>query len=292
MIRRKSRFVALLLVFLLLVALLSVVAGSAFHVCADEADASGFEKVQVYIDNLLSSRAYRYNGVTYISIPHLNDAINHMRNDGDTETPVTEEISDSVYTGHFDGFDMTYELGSDYMIANGRYLLMDSSSYITIGDSILFPLSIVARIYGFQYTEESSGTVRILTDGMNWIESGSSYYGDNDVYMLSHIIEAEAGSEPFIGKVGVGNVVMNRVNSSRFADTIAGVIFAPGQFDAVANGSYYSVSPSQDSIRAACYALEGYNYVGESVYFLNPYISSSSWGMSDPIYIGNHVFFR
>jgi N-acetylmuramoyl-L-alanine amidase len=291
MSRRKSKFPALLFVFLLLVALLSAGIGYAFQASADETDAADYESVQVYIDDLLSSRAHRYNGTTYVSIRNLNEAINPMKNGGESSASVQEEVSGSVYTAHFSDFDVTHELGTDFVIANGRYLQMDSSC-ITMGDSILFPMSVVAKIYGFQYTEESGGAVQISTEGMQWIESGSSFYDENDLYILSHIIEAEAGAEPFIGKVAVGNVVMNRVHSSRFADTIEDVVFAPGQFDPVASGGYYSVSPSNDSVRAACYALEGYNYVGDSVYFLNPYVSSSTWGMSNPIYIGNHVFFE
>ena len=85
-------------------------------------------------------------------------------------------------------------------------------------------------------------TVDII-DGGGVCESGDTYYWDGAVMWLSRIIYAEANTEPLLGKIAVGNVIMNRVNSSEFPDTIYSVIFDKNygiQFTPVANGSIYN----------------------------------------------------
>lgn len=119
-----------------------------------------------------------------------------------------------------------------------------------------------------------------------------------DLYWLSRIIEAEAGGEPYQGKVAVGNVIMNRVHSSNFPNTVKGVIFeyygSIPQFSPVADGTIYN-TPSGDSIRAAQEALNGSKPVGNSTYFFNPSKSSAPWIVSNKTYvtrIGSHVFYQ
>lgn len=98
------------------------------------------------------------------------------------------------------------------------------------------------------------------------------------------------------GKIGVANVVLNRVNSPLFDDTVYQVIFDRKygvQFTPTANGSIYH-TPTGDSIIAAKRALLGENTAGESLYFLNPNISTSFWIMENrPFFrsIGNHDFY-
>lgn len=124
---------------------------------------------------------------------------------------------------------------------------------------------------------------------------GSNNY-DDAVYWLSRIIEAEAGGEPFNGKVAVGEVILNRVESNEFPNTIWGVIFDDNfgiQFEPVANGTIYN-TPSSDSIKAAKEALAGSNYIGDCLYFLNPTIAESNWITKNRDYyttISNHEFY-
>lgn len=119
-----------------------------------------------------------------------------------------------------------------------------------------------------------------------------------DLYWLSRIIEAEATGESYLGKVAVGNVVMNRKASSNFPNTIKGVVFDSykgiAQFSPVADGRIYN-TPSQDSVRAAQEALAGGRPVGSATYFFNPAKSAAIWIVNNKIYvtrIGNHVFYR
>lgn len=119
-----------------------------------------------------------------------------------------------------------------------------------------------------------------------------------DLYWLSRIIEAEATGEPYIGKVAVGNVIINRVNSSEFPNTIKSVIFEYDnglpQFSPVADGTIYN-TPSQDSINAAIDAMNGSRPVGNAMFFFNPAKSSGSWIVNNKTYvttIADHVFYQ
>ncbi|HYE11081.1 MAG TPA: cell wall hydrolase [Patescibacteria group bacterium] len=119
-----------------------------------------------------------------------------------------------------------------------------------------------------------------------------------DLYWLSRIIHAEAEAEPYEGKVAVGNVVLNRVNSSLFPNTVKGVIFeyyqGIPQFSPVADGTVYN-TPSATSIQAAKAALAGQRPVGTATYFFNPDKSAGSWIVNNKTYvkrIGDHVFYK
>ena len=119
-----------------------------------------------------------------------------------------------------------------------------------------------------------------------------------NLYWLSRIIQAEAEAEPYAGKVAVGNVIINRVNSGTFANTIKGVIFEYSQglpqFSPVADGTIYN-TPSSTSIQAAKDALAGQRPVGAAQFFFNPDKSSGSWIVNNKTYvtrIGDHVFYK
>ena len=115
-------------------------------------------------------------------------------------------------------------------------------------------------------------------------------YSENDILLLARIINAEAKGEPFRGKVAVGNIVLNRVKSNEFPDTIRGVIYQPRQFQPVSNGAIND-QPSKESIRAAYRSLE-VNVVGDALYFYNPYTSTDSWITTRRVTmtIGKHSF--
>lgn len=121
-------------------------------------------------------------------------------------------------------------------------------------------------------------------------------YDKDAIYWLSRIIESEAAGEPYKGKVAVGEVILNRVESKDFPNTIWKVIFDDNfgiQFEPVANGTIYNV-PSEESIKAAKDALNGSNYVGNSLYFLNPRTAQSNWITQNRqfcITIANHDFY-
>jgi N-acetylmuramoyl-L-alanine amidase len=93
---------------------------------------------------------------------------------------------------------------------------------------------------------------------------GITRVDEKDIYLLAKIIECEARYEPYEGKVAVGAVVINRVLSDRFPDTIEGVIFQKGQFQPMTDGGWESKEPSEQSYRAAIDALQGVKPTGEN----------------------------
>ena len=125
-------------------------------------------------------------------------------------------------------------------------------------------------------------------------ETVKSYTSD-DVYWLSRLIEAEAQGEGYIGKVAVGNCVLNRVLSADYPNNVVKVIFDTNygvQYQPVANGKIYN-TPSISSTQAAIAALEGAKPAGNSLFFYNPQKSTSSWIAKNRQYyttIGNHDF--
>ena len=126
--------------------------------------------------------------------------------------------------------------------------------------------------------------------------TGSSAYKDS-VYWLARIIQAESGAEPYRGKLAVGNVILNRVASTDFPNSIYGVIFDRKngvQFTPVANGTIYN-TPSAESIRAAEECLRATRVVGDCLYFFNPKTATkASWIVQNCRYytsIGDHDFY-
>lgn len=117
----------------------------------------------------------------------------------------------------------------------------------------------------------------------------ASYSGD--VELLARLIHGEARGEPYVGMVAVGAVVLNRVKSSRFPDTIAGVVYQAGAFDAVADGQI-NLEPNEQSRRAARDALNGWDPTGGCLYYYNPATATSKWIWSREVRlnIGDHSF--
>lgn len=114
-----------------------------------------------------------------------------------------------------------------------------------------------------------------------------------DVGALARIIYGEARGEPYIGQVAVGAVVLNRVEHPSFPNSIAGVIFQPGAFDAVSDGQYW-LNPDAEAAKAARDALSGWDPTWGALYYWNPATATSRWIWSRPIQlrIGKHVFAR
>lgn len=132
--------------------------------------------------------------------------------------------------------------------------------------------------------------------GMNLPASSSGGGGggsarSNEVYTLAQCIHGEARGEPYIGQVAVGGVIMNRVRSPLFPNTIAGVIFQPGAFTAVDDGQMFQ-PPGDTATKAAQDALNGWDPSGGAIYYYNPAKTTNKWIWSRPVIkvIGKHYF--
>ena len=121
--------------------------------------------------------------------------------------------------------------------------------------------------------------------------SSSSKPASGDVYLLAQCIYSESRGEPYKGQVAVGAVVLNRVKSSAFPNSISGVIFQKGAFSAVDDGQI-NLTPNESALKAAKDAMNGWDPTGGCLYYYNPAKTSNRWIRSRPIVlrIGNHVF--
>ena len=122
--------------------------------------------------------------------------------------------------------------------------------------------------------------------------SGGSQAGDNDLYLLSRMIAAEARGEPYVGQVAVGAVILNRVRHPSFPNSIAGVIYQPRAFSAIDDGQWQKTPITDSARRAARDALNGWDPTGGAIYYYNPAKTTSKWIYSRPVVttIGAHVF--
>lgn len=113
----------------------------------------------------------------------------------------------------------------------------------------------------------------------------------SDIELLARCVYGEARGEPYVGKVAVAAVVLNRVKSSSFPNTIAGVIYQNGAFTAVSDGQFY-LTPDADAYRAARDALNGWDPTYGCLYYYNPKTFVNSWILSRQIRlnIGKHAF--
>jgi N-acetylmuramoyl-L-alanine amidase len=117
-------------------------------------------------------------------------------------------------------------------------------------------------------------------------------YSDYEIDLLARIVRAEAQSEPFEGKIAVACVILNRVESPKFPNTIKDVIYAPGQFQPVRNGAINKPA-DEESIKAVRAALtDQRNYAPGALFFYNPSIATSRWldSRATTLVVGQHVF--
>lgn len=191
-----------------------------------------------------------------------------------------------------DGLEMFIQPGYQYLVANGRYLYVPERIKCQDGN-VLVPVRVLCQALGATVTWDGANSAVRISSGSSPITPAEQVYSQESLYWLSHIIYAESGNQPLAGKIAVGNVVLNRVNSPRFPNTVYSVVFQGSQFTPVSNGTIYS-EPNAESIVAAKLCLDGANTVGEALYFVNPKATPGSWASRNRPYvatIGAHAFF-
>lgn len=119
----------------------------------------------------------------------------------------------------------------------------------------------------------------------------TSSYSNADVNLLARLIYGEARGESYVGQVAVGAVVLNRIKSSSFPNTMSGVIYQKYAFTAVDDGQI-NLTPNETAKKAALDALNGWDPSYGAIYYYNPVTATSSWIFSrkTTVVIGNHVF--
>ena len=182
-------------------------------------------------------------------------------------------------------------------MVNGKNYTLDVAAEIT-NDRTFLPVRFVSEHMdaNVEWAEDLRSVI-ITKDGISVDKNLIDHtFTEDELYWMARIIHAEAQGESFEGKVAVGNVILNRVASELYPDTIYGVIFDRKhgvQYEPVLNGTIYN-TPSAESVRAAKTALRGTNVIGECLFFFNPRIAQSNWISQNRVFyktIGNHDFY-
>jgi N-acetylmuramoyl-L-alanine amidase len=141
--------------------------------------------------------------------------------------------------------------------------------------------------YQQKYGLQADGIVGPAT----WKSLRKHTLNKSEMDILARVIYSEARGEPYVGQVAVGAVVMNRIKSGQFPDTIREVVFQSGAFTAVDDGQYW-LTPNATAYKAALDAVRGWDPTGGALYYFNPKTATSKWIWSRPrtVTIGNHVF--
>lgn len=139
----------------------------------------------------------------------------------------------------------------------------------------------------------TAAKIGISTTSSSGSSSGSSNntYSNNDEYLLAKLVYSEARGESYTGQVAVAAVVLNRVASSSFPNTISGVIYQPWAFTALYDGQF-DLEPTATAYEAARDAMNGWDPSYGSIYYYNASTATSSWIFSRTTIrvIGNHTF--
>lgn len=225
--------------------------------------------------------AFASDGVTYVQLVPFLDALGGWETQWD---PLAFAASAET-----DLFTLTVPIRLSHVLADGYAYDTGKSAVLEEGRTYV-PLRSVANLLGAQVRFVDWDTPVTVLAG-----SGLAY-SEEDLYWLSRIISAESQGESLAGQIAVGNVILNRVASDKFPDTIKGVVFDKKdgvQFEPVSNRTVYN-DPTDQSVLAARLALSGVDAAGGSLYFFNPSFSKGTWVRQNRTYytsIGCHVFY-
>lgn len=247
---------------------------------ADGTDDADYEEVPVFVDGLLSCRGYSVGEETYVSLDAVCGVLGY-------ESASYYDIETNTLTVTVDDILITVCADDKYMTANGRCLYLPDG-YKEIEGTPVFPLEAIAKIFSLELREDEHGTFDFGTANEKILESGDEYYDADELYWMSRVITWESGNQLLEGQIGVGNVVMNRIDDARFANSIKDVIFEQGQFLVVDSGAIYG-DPRELSVVAAKLTLEGYNTVDDAVFFQTGTVCDNAELV---VTIDDHSFFR
>ncbi len=251
---------------------------------------SGAMAVTLYLggSRVLAGHVADIGGTVYVPVQRFANLFGSFRT---TYTEATEE-----FTLAGNNLSVHVRVGDKYITCNER-IFYTGKEVLSLGGWIFVPLTAMCRALDVDVTIRAGYYDAFLTAGdPSSVPWADEYYNTTDLYWLSRIISAESRGEPFEGQIAVGNVVLNRVASSQFPNTVKGVIFDRKygyQFAPAASGTVYN-TPAAVSVRAAKVCLEGYSLSPKILYFCNPRTSTSSWISTTRPYIftiGNHKFY-
>lgn len=226
-----------------------------------------------------------YNGVNYVALAAMAQCM-------DETAAVAWDSASQVMTVTTGKLNLTAKVGQLYLQANGRYLYLAEKVQLIDG-RVSVPLWAVAEAFGATVGWNSELEATTVTSGSGAIQSGDSYYNQEDLFWLSRVIFAESGNQPLEGQMAVGIVVMNRVESTIYPNTVKAVLAQKNQFSTYQSGRLAQRTPNASSVIAAKLVLDGgvVEEVEDALYFDS---SASSWASRNKecvAVIGNHKFY-
>lgn len=188
-------------------------------------------------------------------------------------------------TAYGESLTLFAQPGSQYMQVNGQSVYVPNGIKMYDGYTIA-PIEQLAAVFQGSVCSYDWGTnLYVVTTGAylstasyqpqqtntavqtaNTTYQAAGYYDPQALDLIARIINSEAGGMSLEGKVSVGNVIMNRVNSAEFPNTVYGVIYQPNQFTVVYTNRF-NATPSEQSVTAAKMVLDGVNYVPGAVFY-------------------------
>ena len=233
-------------------------------------------------------KPYIQNGTTFVPVRAICNALN-------AGNIIWDESTKSVTVKEHNQIQFT--VGEDYAYINGKKHDLSAPSSIVEGRTMI-PVRLFAESFGAEvkWDDNLHGVDISVSDQSLPVASTVTGRRKDELLWLARIVEAESAGEPYQGQLAVANVVLNRVESKDYPNTIYGVIFDRNygvQFQPVANGTIYN-TPSKKAVFASKRALAGENNIGECLYFLNESTATSHWITQNRDYyttIHNHSFY-
>ena len=247
-------------------------------------ETAAYTLVPILMNGEYAGSALSRNGQVVLSVPDVCAMLGF---------DCKAERDGAAVTYTVDGVPMQFTCGEQFYTANGR-TFYDAKGVQALDGEIVLPPEAMTKLFGAAIAYDADAeTVSVDPANKALLQDAESFYAQYDLYWLSHIVYAESNGQPLDGMIGVGNVVLNRVASGSFPNTVRDVVFQPGQFNPVDMGTIY-LEPSEQAILAAKLAIEGVNTVGGSLYFVNPVIGDSSWfnrSLTCTVVIADHAFY-
>lgn len=244
-------------------------------------------------EGVLLPNSYLIEGTTYVPFRAFCDAFGIGGQVG-----WQEETRTATYTA--EDLEIEAQIGQPYLTANGRILFRNAENKL-IGGRTYVPVRALAAAFDREVTwrdgTEASDRRVTLLGRSRAIANAEEFYDAESLFWLARVIRAEAEGEPLLGKIAVGNVVMNRVASELFPDTVYEVIFDTrgGSVQFYRPGDVHvQKEPTAECLLAAKICLEGYSVSNQALFYLNPRIATSFWIVQNRSYlfsIGLHDFY-
>ena len=253
----------------------------------EEKRVSAHPRVKVYLQGKeLSRGGYLIKDTTYVPLRAVADLIG---------ASISYNAKTRTATVSGSGLSMTVSDGGYIVYANERPLAARTPSVILADGSMYIPVRTLAKALGLSVEWKAPASV-YLSGKISALKNASDYYDSGELLWLSRIINAESRGEPLLGKIAVGNVVLNRVKHKDYPSTVYGVIFDTKygvQFSPTKDGSIY-LPVEYESLLAAKICLEGFSVSDKILFFLEPSKSVSAWIPNNRRYefiVANHYFY-